>query len=62
LANYIDAIIIVVKYGSTPKNLVAELIENLGKDKIIGVVMNGYRIPVTDRYGYGRYKNYNKEE
>ena len=56
LAKYIDGIIVVVKYGSTPKHLVTDLIENLGREKIIGVVMNGYRVPVTDRYSYGRYK------
>ena len=60
LAKYIDGIIIVVRYGSTPKDLVAELVEKLGRDKIIGVVMNGYRVPVTERYGYGKYKTYKK--
>jgi capsular exopolysaccharide synthesis family protein len=60
LAKYIDAIIIVVKYGSTPKDLVVDLTEKLGKEKIIGVVMNGYRVPTTERYGYGRYKGYKK--
>ncbi|WP_319525833.1 CpsD/CapB family tyrosine-protein kinase [uncultured Desulfosarcina sp.] len=56
LAKTIDAIIVVVKYASTPKDLVKELIIKLGREKVIGVVMNGYRVPLTERYGYGKYK------
>ena len=58
LANYIDGILIVVKYGHTPKNMVKDLVEKLGKEKVLGVVMNGYRVPTTERYGYGRYNRY----
>jgi capsular exopolysaccharide synthesis family protein len=60
LANYVDAIIVVVKYAATPKEMVKELVEKMGKEKVIGVVMNGYRVPTTERYGYGRYKSYEK--
>ena len=60
LAKTIDAIIVVVKYDSTPKDLVKELIEKMGREKVIGVVMNGYRVPTTERYGYGKYKKYKK--
>ncbi|BBO81356.1 polysaccharide biosynthesis protein [Desulfosarcina ovata subsp. sediminis] len=60
LANYIDGIILVIRYASTPKDMIKELIEKLGKEKIIGVVMNDYRIPTTERYGYGKYKKYKK--
>jgi capsular exopolysaccharide synthesis family protein len=60
LANYIDGIILVVKYGTTPKDLIRDLLEKLGREKVIGVVMNGYRVPTTERYGYGKYKKYKK--
>jgi capsular exopolysaccharide synthesis family protein len=60
LAKTIDAIIVVVKYASTPKDLVKELIEKMGREKVIGVVMNGFRVPTTERYGYGKYKKYKK--
>ena len=60
LANYIDGIIVVVRYGSTPKDMVKGLVEKLGREKVIGVVMNGYRVPTTERYGYGKYKKYKK--
>ena len=61
LANYIDGIVIVVKFGSTPKQMVKDLVEKLGKEKLIGVVFNGYHVPVTERYGYGRYNRYDKK-
>jgi capsular exopolysaccharide synthesis family protein len=58
LAQYVDGIILVVKYASTPKALLTELVEKLGKAKIIGVVMNSYRVPMTERYKYGKYTKY----
>jgi len=58
LANYIDGIIIVIRYGTTPRQMVKDLVENIGKEKVLGVVMNGYRVPVTERYGYGKYNRY----
>lgn len=60
LAKTIDGIILVVRYAATPKSLIKELVEKLGREKLIGVVMNGYRVPATERYGYGRYKKYKK--
>jgi len=42
LARYVDGILVVVKYGSTPKNSVTELIDKLGKNKIIGAVVNNF--------------------
>jgi protein-tyrosine kinase len=60
LAKHVDGIIIVVRSGKTPKSLVDKLMEKLGREKILGVVLNGHRIPVMERYGYGRYKYYKK--
>jgi len=42
LARYVDGILLVVKYGSTPKDLVTELIAKLGRNKIIGAVINNF--------------------
>ncbi len=55
LAKYVDGILIVIRYGVTAKSAVEELVENLGREKILGIVLNGYHIPATERYGYGRY-------
>jgi capsular exopolysaccharide synthesis family protein len=60
LAKYIDGIVIVVRSGKMPKSLVNDLINDLGREKILGVVLNGYKTPATERYGYGRYKEYKK--
>ncbi len=50
LARYVDGILVVVKYGSTPKDSVTELIGKLGKDKILGAVVNNFDA------GAGRYQ------
>jgi exopolysaccharide/PEP-CTERM locus tyrosine autokinase len=63
LARYVDGILLVVKYGSTPKDSVAELISKLGRDKIIGAVINNfeagayrYHKKYYDGYYYGNVK------
>jgi exopolysaccharide/PEP-CTERM locus tyrosine autokinase len=47
LARYVDGILVVVKYGSTPKDMVTELIGKLGKDKILGAVVNNFDAGAT---------------
>ena len=42
LAKYVDGIIFVVMAGKTPKVIIQKCIDNLGIDKIIGIVFNGY--------------------
>jgi protein-tyrosine kinase len=49
LARYVDGILLVVKYGRTPKNSATELIAKLGKNKIIGAVVNNFDAG-TSRY------------
>ncbi len=60
IARQVDAIIIVVKYGSTPREIVEELVETLGKEKIIGCVMNWFDMRSSTYYGYGKYGKYSK--
>jgi protein-tyrosine kinase len=60
LANYVDGILVVIKYAATPKDMIKALLDKLGREKVIGVVMNGYRVPTTERYGYGKYRKYKK--
>lgn len=60
IARQVDAIIIVVKYGSTPREIVVELVETLGKEKIIGCVMNWFDMRSSTYYGYGKYGKYSK--
>jgi len=42
LARHVDGILLVIKYGSTPRHLAVELINKLGKDKILGTVVNNF--------------------
>ena len=62
LAKYVDGILIVIRSGVTKKSSVEALVETLGRDKIIGVVLNGYHIPATERYGYGKYCSHTYEK
>jgi exopolysaccharide/PEP-CTERM locus tyrosine autokinase len=58
LARYVDGILLVVKYGSTPKNTVIDLIGKLGRDKILGAVMNNFDEGISryhNRYYGGKY-------
>jgi exopolysaccharide/PEP-CTERM locus tyrosine autokinase len=58
IAKQVDAIIVVVKFGSTPMDAVEELIDNLGKEKIIGAVINRFDARTSRYYGYRKYGKY----
>ncbi|MFO7642918.1 MAG: polysaccharide biosynthesis tyrosine autokinase [Desulfosarcina sp.] len=56
IARQVDGILIVVKYRGTDRGLVAELVENLGKEKVLGVVFNFFDQRVSAYKGkYGAY-------
>jgi protein-tyrosine kinase len=42
LSNYVDGVIFVVMAHQTPREIIKECIEKLGKEKIFGIVFNGY--------------------
>ena len=42
ISNFVDGIILVVMDQITPGDMVKKAIENLGKEKILGIVYNGY--------------------
>ena len=60
LANYVDAIIFVVMAQKTPRETIQRNIENLGRQKILGIVFNGY----AQSYKHYRkfYKKYYKRK
>ena len=58
IAKQVDAIIVVIKFGSTPMDAVEELIDNLGKEKIIGAVINRFDARTSRYYGYRKYGKY----
>jgi protein-tyrosine kinase len=60
MANKVDGIILVVRYGQGNRKMVKDLTELIDKNKIIGVVFNGVKVPVFNYYGYGKYGKYGK--
>ena len=54
IANYVDGIILVIKSGKTPRAAISEVIEQLGKDKIQGLVLNHSSQVIKKYYGYGK--------
>ena len=54
LAKLVDKILIVVDYSKTKKEMVEDLIESLGKEKIIGIFLNKCDASEVS-YGYTKY-------
>lgn len=56
LAKYVDAVIFVVMHGQTPRDIVKESIEKIGRENILGIVFNGHdkKNKTYDKY----YKQY----
>jgi len=61
IAKQVDGIIVVIKCGSTPLDLVEEMIRNMGKEKIIGAVINQHDMPSSRHYSYRKYSKYYKK-
>jgi exopolysaccharide/PEP-CTERM locus tyrosine autokinase len=53
LARWVDGVVIVIKHGKTVQQSVSNIIDKIGKDKIIGAVMNNFEV-YSSRY-YGKY-------
>ena len=52
LAKYVDGAIFVARAGKTPRDAIADTIERIGKDKMIGMVLNQADRSTTKYYGY----------
>jgi len=58
LSRLMDGVILVVRYGKTPRDKIMETIENMGKEKLLGVVFNAsHQIERSSRYYYRYYRN-----
>jgi capsular exopolysaccharide synthesis family protein len=55
LARMMDGILLVVRHGKTPRRLIDTTLENIGRDKILGVVFNASDECRRDYYYYYRY-------
>jgi protein-tyrosine kinase len=58
IAKQVDGVILVIKADSTPIDLIDEMINSMGKDKIIGAVINQYDMPSPKYYRYKKYSKY----
>ena len=59
-----DGILVVVKYASTPRDMVTELIDKLGPDKVLGAIVNSFEMssPFYAKRYYGYYgKHYSQK-
>lgn len=60
IANKVDGIILVASYRKTNYDLLDELVEEIGTEKIIGAVINRSKARSSRRYGYKRLEKYTK--
>jgi protein-tyrosine kinase len=60
LAQHVDGIIFVVMANKTPRKDIEKAIDNLGRDKILGIVFNGYEQVRKDYHRY--YDRYYKSK
>ena len=56
LSNYVEGVILVVRSQKAPREMVLRTVEALGRNKILGVIFNGYAKSMK-QYGkyYGNY-------
>jgi protein-tyrosine kinase len=62
LAEMVDASLLVVRAGQTDCGLTQKAIESIGRERILGVVLNGAEIPSTERLYYEAYAPGSKSE
>jgi capsular exopolysaccharide synthesis family protein len=55
LSSAVDAAVLVVRAFDTPYALTQRAVEAIGREKILGIVMNRAERPVTTKYYYGYY-------
>lgn len=55
LAQHVDGIVLVVRWGGSRREYVQKMVERVGKDRIIGVVFNAYKENVMDAKVFGSY-------
>jgi len=58
MSRQVDGILLVIKHGGTPRKMVSELVETIGKEKILGVVFNNLDMRLTNYLGYKKYGKY----
>lgn len=54
IAKHVDGVLLVVRSGKTPRQAVADTIEQIGKEKVLGIVLNQAQQSVRKYYGYSK--------
>ncbi|RUM38183.1 MAG: hypothetical protein DSY58_02640 [Desulfobulbus sp.] len=57
LVKYVDAVVLVVRYKNTRREHVQSLVDQIGKEKIIGVVFNAYESSPLEEKLFGAYES-----
>ncbi len=53
LAKHVDGVVLVVRWGGSQREYVQNLVELIGKDKIVGVVFNGKKVNRVESFLFG---------
>lgn len=63
LAQHVDKVVLVVKWGGAGRDQIKKLVDQLGHEKILGVVFNAFQMNFLDKrlQGEGYYKYYSEE-
>ena len=57
IAKYVDAVLLVVRHGFTPRHFVRNALDKIPANKLLGIVFNGQRRSLR-KYGPGEYYKY----
>lgn len=60
LAQHVDGVILVVRYGASRREYIKALTDTVGRDKILGVVFNAYKATMLDYKVFGYYEYQHK--
>ena len=52
IARYVDAVLVVVRAGKTPRDYLTKALQSLNSTKVMGVVLNGADLGVASKYYY----------
>ncbi len=50
LARIVDGVLLVVRCGRTPRNVVRSALEKIPREKLMGIVFNGSRVKISEMY------------
>jgi len=62
LANEVDAVLLVIRRGRTPRHAVDRAMDRIHKEKLLGIVFNAYDKPIRAYRKYPSYKAYGEPE